>query len=148
VYPRGNDNNKEACMSPNSDPKPALSPDLFWRVLLIGNLMSLGVLLLLFQRMMEAALAPPLGTWLLGAGLLAVAPSLLYRRHAERRLQRSASPNARQLAQFNQVVIGCGLAELPGILGCVYYLMTREWGGTALLLAVSLVLLLQARPRP
>jgi uncharacterized membrane protein HdeD (DUF308 family) len=134
-------------MSHPTDPKPALSPELFWRVLLAGNAMSLGVLLLVFHRMMDAAVAPHIGYWLLAAGLLAVVPSILYRRHSEQRLRGAASSNARKMVQFNQVVIGCGLAELPGLLGCVYYLFSREWGGTLLLLAVSAILLLQTRPR-
>lgn len=138
-------------MTQKNDPKPALSPQLFWRVLVAGNVMSLGVLLFVFHRMMDAAAAPQIGSWLLGAGLLLVLPSPLYRRHLERRQRQqprgSVSENARQLAQLNQVVVACALAELPGLLGCLYYLFSREWGGTLLLLAVTAILLLQARPR-
>lgn len=142
-------------MTQKNDPKPALSPQLFWRVLFAGNVMSLGVLLFVFHRMMDAAAAPRIGIWMLGVGVVSVLPSLLYRRRIARRArQRSpARPleretdNARQLAQLNQVVVTCALAELPGLFGCLYYLFSREWGGTLLLLAVTAILLLQARPR-
>lgn len=138
-------------MTNNNDPKPALSPQLFWRVLLAGNVMSLAVLLFVFHRMMDAAAAPDVGIWLLGGGLLMVLPSLFYRQHIARRQQQQPrggmSENARQLAQLNQVVVSCALAELPGLFGCLYYLFSREWGGTLLLLVVTAILLLQARPR-
>jgi hypothetical protein len=133
----------------NSDPKPAISPRLLWQALLIGNAMSLGVLLLVFQRMMAVAIAPQLSLWLLGSGLLLALPAWRYRRRRRDGAQPPGkqSENARQLAQLNQVVVACALAELPGIAGCFYYLFSREWGGTLLLLGVTAVLLLLARPR-
>jgi hypothetical protein len=134
-------------MSQTPDPKPALSPDLFWRVLLAGNVMSLGVLLLVFNRMMSSAVAPLLGYVMLAVGLFSVLPAVLYQQRGVKRLSEAQSDNARQRMQFNQVVINSGLAELPGVLGCLYYLFNREWSGTLLLLALTVMLLLQARPR-
>jgi len=138
-------------MTENNDPRPALSPELFWRVLLVGNLLSLGVVLLVFHQLAEVAMAPMYGGWILGAGLLMVAPGLLYRRHAMRRQERMVregmSENSRQLTRLNQLVVGCALAEVPGLLGGVYYLFSREWGGTSVLLLATVTLLWLAKPR-
>lgn len=133
-------------MNENNDPKPALSPELFWRVLLVGNLMSLGVVLFVFHRLADAAMAPHLGIWIFGAGLLMGLPAWLYRQHTLRQQHDGLSENTQQLVQFNHVVVGCALAELPGLLGGVYYLFSREWGGTSLLVLVTAILLWKARP--
>ena len=134
-----------------NDPKPAISPLLLWRVLLAGNMMSLGVLLFVFHRMMDAPASPQIALWMLGAGLAAALPSWWYHRRTQSRERQpsraSLSENARQLAQLNRVVVASALAELPGLFGCLYYLFSREWGGTLVLLTVTAVLLLQARPR-
>lgn len=138
-------------MTQNNNLKPALSPQLFWRVLVAGNLMSLAVVLFVFHRMADAAMAPGLGGWLLVAGVLTVVPSLLFHRYVARRRRRqvaeNASDNTRQLTQFNQVIVACALAELPGLMGGVYYLFAREWGGTLALVGVTVILLVKARPR-
>jgi hypothetical protein len=138
-------------MSEGSDPRPAIHPALFWRVLVVGNLTSLAVLLFVFNRMMQSAAQPAFGLWLFAAGAVLAIPAFLYHGRAERKrrqLQREGkSENAIKLAEFNQVVIACGLAELPGLFGTVYYLFAREWQGTLLLLALTVLLLMRARPR-
>lgn len=135
-------------MNQTGDPRPALSPPFLWRVLLGANLTSLAVILFVFHRMMHDALAPGLGLWLFSAGLVLALPAFMYQRHARRKAGMvKLSENARQLKQLNQVVVACALAELPGLLGTIYYLFTADWAGTLLLLAVTAVLLLQAHPR-
>lgn len=138
-------------MSEGSDPRPAIPPALFWRVLVVGNLTSLAVLLFVFNRMMQSAAQPAFGLWLFAAGAVLAIPAFLYHGRAgrkRRQLQREGkSENAIKLVEFNQVVIACGLAELPGLFGTVYYLFAREWQGTLLLLALTVLLLMRARPR-
>ncbi len=138
-------------MTENNDPRPAISPELFWRVLLVGNLMSLGVVLLVFHQLTEVAMAPMYGGWIIATGLLMVLPALLYRQHALRRQERMVreglSENVRQLTRLNQLVVGCALAELPGLLGGGYYLFSREWGGTVVLLLATVILLWLVKPR-
>lgn len=146
VYPLGSKEEEATMTENNNDPKPALSPELFWRVLLVGNLMSLGVVLLVFHRMADTAMAPHLGAWIFGVGLLMALPAWLYHQYTLRQ-RKGLSENAQQLVQFNQVVVGCALAELPGLLGGVYYLFSREWSGTTVLVVVTAILLWQARPR-
>ncbi|MGM0594810.1 MAG: hypothetical protein ACQETD_09760, partial [Pseudomonadota bacterium] len=111
-------------MSEANDPRPALPPALFWRILVIGNIASLVVLLFFFHRMARAPFWPEYGPWLLGIGLVVALPALLYRRRARQTMAQMAgqSDNARRLAQFNQVVYGCATAQLPGLLGTIYYL--------------------------
>lgn len=137
-------------MSEANDPRPALSPALFWRIVVGGNLTTLAVLMFLFHRMVPTAVMPSMSWLIFIGGVVLVIPAVLYRRHAERKLQaqQGLSDNARQLQQLNQVVIGCGLAELPGLAGTVYYLFARDVWGTVPLLAAAVILLLQARPRP
>ncbi len=55
--------------------------------------------------------------------------------------------NAPQVHQFNHVVLGCALVGLSGLLGAVYCFFSCEWGGTVVLMAVTSILLMQARPR-
>lgn len=135
-------------MSQGSDPRPALSPQLMWRILLAANMTTLAMMLFLFHRMMPAAAFPELGPWVLAAGLLLAAPAVAYGNRARQRLEaaRSQSVNARQLLQLNQVVYACGLAELPGVAGAFFYLFSRQWWGALLLIGVTAVLLWRARP--
>lgn len=135
-------------MNEASDPRPALSPQMMWRILLAGNMTTLAVLLFVFHRMMPAAAFPELGPWVLIAGLVLAVPALLYHARARRKLEqeRGLSANARQLLQLNQVVYACGLAELPGVMGALFYLFAREWWGTVVLLGATAVLLWRARP--
>lgn len=136
-------------MRPIDDPRPAVAPLLFWRVLAAANLLSLSVLLLAFHFMFGVAVLPSLASWFLLAGAAMTLPAGWYLSHG-RRLDRQPPPglsrNALQLAQLKRLVLGCALAELPGLMGTLYYLFGREWLGTVALLAATLVLLWFARP--
>ncbi|MFO7593982.1 MAG: hypothetical protein R6X15_08085 [Pseudomonadota bacterium] len=134
-------------MSETGDPRPALSPPFLWRILFGANLTSLAVILFVFHRMMHAAVAPDMGLWLFAAGLLSALPAFMYQRYAGGKpVDAKLSGNARQLKQLNQVVIACALAELPGLMGTIYYLFTTDRVGTIVLLGLTVLLLAQARP--
>lgn len=137
-------------MSEANDPRPAVAPPLFWRVLVVANLLSLGVLMLAFYSMTEIAIMPDLAHWFLLAGVLMIVPAVWYQQRS--RLLASQRPagqseNAAQLGQLNRLVVGCALAELPGLMATIYYLFAREWIGTLALLGITVILLLRAQPR-
>lgn len=135
-------------MSEVIDPRPALSPQLMWRILLAANMTTLAVLLFVFHRMVPVAAFPELASWTFIAGIVLAAPALLYRNRARRKLEegKGLSANGRQLLQLNQVVYASGMAELPGVMGALFYLFAREWWGTLLLMGLTAVLLWLARP--
>lgn len=137
-------------MNQTQDPRPAIAPPLFWRVLVVANLLSLAVLMLAFHNMMDVAAMPQLAHWFFIAGVVSVVPAVLYQQRSLR-LSRTRIPgqteNARQLKQLNRLVVGCALAELPGLMATVYYLFSREWIATGVLLLATVVLLLRARPQ-
>lgn len=135
-------------MSSTSDPS-TISPEVFWKVLVAANLISLAVLLLAFHSMMDIAVVPELANWFLIAGGVLTVPVVLYQRRTRALSSRQSpglSDNVHRNSQLNRVVLACALAELPGLMGTIYYLFAREWIGTVALLFVTLVLLLRARP--
>lgn len=137
-------------MNQTQDPRPAIAPPLFWRVLVVANLLSLAVLILAFHNMMDVVVMPQLAHWFLIAGVVLVIPAVLYQQRSLR-LARERVPgqteNARQLQQLNRLVVGCALAELPGLMATVYYLFSRDGIATGVLLLATVVLLLRARPQ-
>lgn len=135
-------------MAQADDPRPAIAPALFWRVLAVANLLSLAIVLVVFHQMFDVAVMPELGMWFLIAGGLMLFPAVLYQARIKMNAAKAAgiSANARQVKQLNQVVLGTALAELPGLMGTLYYLFTREWTGALVLLVVTVVLLLRTRP--
>jgi hypothetical protein len=138
-------------MSEGNDPRPALPPQLFWRILVAGNLTTLVVLTLVANYATPVIFMPEAGVWLFLAGLAAMAPAILYQRNLTRREQQRApdsiSANARAVEQLKQVVVGVGLAELPGLLGIAYYLFSHDKAGIALLMVATAALTWQAKPR-
>lgn len=136
-------------MTQADDPRPAVEPQTFWLVLMIANLASLLILMVAFHFMSDVALSPELGRWFLFAGGALSFPAVLYQlrcRQLNSQLGSEISINARKLKQLNQLVLSCALAVLPGLMATVYYLFTREWLATGVLLMVAVVLLLRGRP--
>jgi hypothetical protein len=151
VYPRLNHLSGDNSMSEGNDPRPAIPPQLFWRMLVAGNLTTLVVLTLVANYAIPVISMPEAGVWLFLAGLAAMAPSILYQRHLTRREQQRApgsiSENARAVEQLKHVVVGLALAELPGLLGIAYYLFSHDKAGIALLMVATAALTWQTKPR-
>ena len=138
-------------MSEGNDPRPAIPPQLFWRMLVAGNLTTLVVLLMVAHHAIPLVSMPEAGVWLFLAGLAAMAPSLLYQRRLTRQMQQRApdamSANARAVEQLKHVVVGLALAELPGLFGIAYYLFSHDRAGIALLFVACAALTWQTKPR-
>jgi Ca2+/Na+ antiporter len=116
----------------------------------VANLLSLAVLILAFHNMMDVVVMPQLAHWFLIAGVVLAIPAVLYQQRSlrlARELVPGQTENARQLQQLNRLVVGCALAELPGLMATVYYLFSRDWIATGVLLLATVVLLLRARPQ-
>ena len=138
-------------MSEGNDPRPAIPPQLFWRMLVAGNLTTLVVLTLVANYAIPVISMPEAGVWLFLTGLASMAPALLYQRHLARQDQTTAgtiSANARAVAQLKHVVVGLALAELPGLFGIAYYLFSHDRAGIALLMVACAALTWQSKPRP
>lgn len=138
-------------MSEGNDPRPAIPPQLFWRMLVAGNLTTLVVLTLVANYAIPVISMPEAGVWLFLAGLAVMAPSILYQRHLSRREQQRApgsiSENARAVEQLKHVVVGLALAELPGLFGIAYYLFSHDKAGIVLLMVATAALTWQTKPR-
>ncbi len=138
-------------MSEGNDPRPAIPPQLFWRMLIAGNLTTLAVLTMVAHYAIPMVSMPEAGVWLFLAGLAAMAPALLYQRRVARleqqRIDQGMSANARALEQLKQVVAGLALAELPGLFGIAYYLFSHDRAGIALLMVACAALTWQTKPR-
>jgi len=137
-------------MSESNDPRPALPPQLFWRMLVAGNITTLVVLLLVAHRAIPLVSMPEAGVWLFLAGLAAMAPALLYQRHLARKDQQrvagAQSENARAVEQLGRTVVSVALAELPGLFGIAYYLFSHDKAGIALLFVACAALTWQTKP--
>ena len=135
-------------MADSQDMRPAVSPALFWRVLVVANIFSLGILLLAFHLMVDVAVMPEIAHWFVIAGVLMTLPAILYQQKTQQLTARQPgqSDGARQLLQLKRLVFGCALAELPGLMATLYYLFARDWQGTLVLLILSVMLLLWTRP--
>ncbi len=132
------------------DPRPAIAPALFWKVLVVANLGSLAILLLAFHFMADMAMMPELGYWFMLGGVLLIFPAVFYQARTRRRAEErpaGETENARQLKQLNQLVPAVALAELPGLMATLYYLFSREWLGTIILLVITVVLLMRSKPQ-
>jgi hypothetical protein len=138
-------------MSEGNDPRPAIPPQLFWRMLVAGNLTTLVVLLMVAHYATPVIFMPEAGVWLFLAGLASMAPALLYQRRLARKERERApgaiSANARAVEQLREVILGLALAELPGLLGIAYYLFSHDRAGIALLFVACGVLTWQSKPR-
>ncbi len=138
-------------MSEGNDPRPAIPPQLFWRMLIAGNATTLVVLLMVAHHATTRLFMPEAAVWLFLAGLASMAPSILYQRKLAHKARQDAasakSANARAVEQLKHVVVGVALAELPGLFGIVYYLFSHDKAGIALLFVATVVLTWQTKPK-
>lgn len=135
-------------MAKDKRPLPEWSLSLFWATMLVSFLLMLGVLYYLIGNQLSDVRNPEAGPWLLGTGLFSVLVAWRLTPGEDGRRQRKAREMDEMLRQqaMRRITLGVGLAEAPGILGVVYYMMTHEPAGFALLAAGSLILFLRVRP--
>jgi len=118
-----------------------VAPRAMWRVMIAMFTLTIATLLAVVHFGMARTLAPGASRWALGAGLILALPALLARRHVP-----TDRTDAAGRGGVTRLITACSLAELPALTGALYYLLGREPWGTALLVAVSALLLWRLRP--
>lgn len=135
-------------MADDNELKPELSLSIFWTAMLVSYVVMLGVLFYVASADLVNMRNEQAGPWLLGGGLAMAL--LAWRLTPGENRRQTGIPRQMDEAQRQQamrrITLGAGLAEAPGILGALYYMMSYEAAGFAVLAAVSIVLFLRVKP--
>lgn len=122
------------------------TPTLFWNMAVAMYVVFFAGTIVLFQYMFTDPVAPEYAKIFIAVGLLSALPAYLYSNKQSSQVLPAMPGQADKRQKMVSLMIAYVLAEVPGLLGIGYFLVSRELIGTVFLFIVSFSLMMFTRP--